>query len=613
MALERLSIPRLWSREMRPAAWIGDMMIKVWPVIFAIALQPMDVAAQSTTQNALETLVRSYLWPRSEAEFRVAQAALADDSSLVGVSRMVMHDLEEILRRGSGEYETAPPPVAGQGRGRGRGRGRIPLQEFSVAEPDGAEIPVLVRLPSGYTPDVRWPLMFAMHGGPPGSAEGARRSTERMIEVWADAADRAGWIVAAPVMVSTVARDGRTRERLPYEIFHPEEASAVIAAVRKRYNVHPDRIVSTGISLGSNFSLGYAGAGENWVSAIVPVSTEGESREHLLRNLSTVPTYVLEGSLDQNIRGVSGPRALENILTAFGYDLTYREFGDRAHEGFQEHYDDVLRWLATRPRQTYPREVLRVPHRGIMPVNRRIHWVEAATRQAAVRATVTSSNRIDVTARWTGEVKLFLHDRLLDLDHPIEIWANGVRVFSGSVRRSIVVALEQAKRLGDEGRVYAAVLSVKMPTSASAIAVGERFWASLAPRHSQGTLSFWEMYAVRALEERFPSIGFEGDEAALPDRVPAAPEQVGLRVTAVDAASAVAEAGLRAGDLLIDVGGEPFFRGAGGVAQLYHWIVRELRGQPASYPLTVWRDGNRITLEAVFQLGSYIRDSGDRD
>ena len=121
------------------------------------------------------------------------------------------------------------------------------------------------------------------------------------------------------------------------------------------------------------------------------------------------------------------------------------------------------------------------------------------------------------------------------------------------------------------------------------------------------------MYAVRALEERFPSIGFEGNEAALPDRVPAAPEQVGLRVTAVDAASAVAEAGLRAGDLLIDVGGEPFFRGAGGVAQLYHWIVRELRGQPASYPLTVWRDGNRITLEAVFQLGSYVRDSGDRD
>ena len=50
------------------------------------------------------------------------------------------------------------------------------------------------------------------------------------------------------------------------------------------------------------------------------------------------------------IREISGPRALRDIVSSFGYDLTYREFGDRAHEGFQEHYDDVLRWLETRAR-----------------------------------------------------------------------------------------------------------------------------------------------------------------------------------------------------------------------------------------------------------------------
>ena len=50
--------------------------------------------------------------------------------------------------------------------------------------------------------------------------------------------------------------------------------------------------------------------GSATLSAIVPVSTEGDSREHLLRNLKTVPVYLLEGSQDRNIRTITGPRAL---------------------------------------------------------------------------------------------------------------------------------------------------------------------------------------------------------------------------------------------------------------------------------------------------------------
>ncbi|MFH1766455.1 MAG: hypothetical protein ABIF09_19935 [Gemmatimonadota bacterium] len=64
--------------------------------------------------------------------------------------------------------------------------------------------------------------------------------------------------MVSPAMVDVVSRDGRTQDRLPYEIFHPEEARAVLDAVRKRYSVNPDRIVSTGTSLGSNFSIAYA-------------------------------------------------------------------------------------------------------------------------------------------------------------------------------------------------------------------------------------------------------------------------------------------------------------------------------------------------------------------
>lgn len=571
-------------------------LIKISLSLSALLATPLTIHAQIS-----EGLVRSYLWPATEAEFEQAAATLASDSTLVGVSRMQMHDLAELMR--AGRPPTPTTLLAPE---------RDSVDAFTVSAPGGREIPVWVRVPSRYTPDAQWPLMFAMHGGPPGNEEGARRSAQRMVRVWVEAAEKAGWIVASPAMVSTVSRGGRTQERLPYEIFHPEEARAVIDAVRERYSVAPDRIVSTGISLGSNFSIGFAAAHPDWFSAIVPVSTEGESREHLLRNLQWVPTYVLEGSQDQNIRGVGGPRALSNIMTAFGYDLTYREFSDRAHEGFQDHYDDVLRWLDSRPRRVTPREVLRVPHSGLMPVARRVHWIEADTRQALVHARVSSPTRIDITARWARELTLYLNDELINLDEPLTVAVNGRRVFSGTVPRSVRTALEEARLLKDERRVYAARLTVEVPVSAEVSPMAAGLWEALAPQHPEGQLSFWEMYAVRALEERFPDMGFAGDEAPLPEGAPAlVSEQVALLVTDVAEGSVVHAAGLEAGDLLLSVGGEPFFRGRGGVAGLHHWLLRELRDTPAPFEMIVWRDGRLWTLEVSYRLGPYAQtDSG---
>jgi len=549
---------------------------------------PGSAGAQLT-----EELTRAYLWPSSDREFRVDSARIANDESLVGVSRQQMHDLEEWMRRG-------PLPHGGSPEARGD-----MLDEFVVNAPGGREIPVFVRIPTRYDPLHQWPLMLAMHGGPPGNAEGATRSARRMIDVWAEAAEVAGWIVVSPAMVDVVSREGRTQDRLPYEILHPEEARAVVDAVRTRYSINPDRIVSTGISLGSNFSIAYGAGHPDWLSAIVPVSTEGDSREFLLRNLGPVSAYVLEGSQDQNIRGVSGPRSLEEIMTSFNYDLVYREFSDRAHEGFQEHYPDVLRWLESRPRQVYPREVLRVPHEGIVPVSRRVYWVEADTRQAFVHARVVDRAEIEVDVRWANRITLFLSDGFVDLDEPLVVRVNGEVLHEGPVERSMLVALEEARGLGDERRVYAARLTVPVPdTQASALSATQA-WDALTPTHPQGQLSFWEMYAVGALEERIPTAGFEGQEEALPEGLESGLEQVGVRVTAVNPDGPADQAGLEEGDVLISFGGEPFFQGRGGVNGLHHWLIRELRETETDYELGVWREGQLETLHATYVLGPY--------
>ena len=474
--------------------------------------------------------------------------------------------------------------------------GTYRAEAIEVELPDGRSIPVFIQLPPGFDASRRWPLLLAMHGGPTRDAASALRGALRMLAVWLEPAADAGWLVVSPAMTHVVARGPRTAEKLPYEILRADQIEAVLREVTRLYPVDPNRIVSTGISLGSNFSIAFAAARPDRLAAIVPVSTEGESREHLLRNLMHVPTFVLEGSLDPNIRAVQGPRALGAILEAFAYDHVYRELPDRAHEGFQEHYPEVLRWLAERPRTNYPLELVRVPHRGIMPLARRVHWIESDTRRALVRACIVSRHRIDVEVRWARSLRVYVHDRLVDLDAPVEIWVNGERVHRAMIARSIELARNDVRTTGDPGRIYAGVVDVDVPTSAESLKVAQRLSASLRARHPEGVLSFWETYAMRSLEDRLPALGLEGQETGASRR-----EQTSIRIEGVAKDSGFYRAGLRPGDVLVEVDGEPFFEGSG-LDGLRSWLVRELEETPREVFLRIRRGGKEQTLLATLSL-----------
>ena len=76
-----------------------------------------------TGAQLTEELTRAYLWPSSQAEFQTASARIAEDESLVGVTRQEMHDLEEWMRRGPTPRGGAPDV-----------RGDV-LDEFVVSAP----------------------------------------------------------------------------------------------------------------------------------------------------------------------------------------------------------------------------------------------------------------------------------------------------------------------------------------------------------------------------------------------------------------------------------------------------------------------------------------------
>ena len=73
----------------------------------ALLLTALTLAlAGHASPQLSEDLVRSYLWPASDAEFVRAAATLETDRSLVGITRQQMRRVEEWMRRGP----TVDPP-----------------------------------------------------------------------------------------------------------------------------------------------------------------------------------------------------------------------------------------------------------------------------------------------------------------------------------------------------------------------------------------------------------------------------------------------------------------------------------------------------------------------
>ena len=560
------------------------------PQIFGGALLLTALIAKAD-DAFLSSLISDYLWSDKPSLRQEAEAALAGAPSLHAVSRAEFETFEALLRELPKDFPRFEPEQE-------KHDGEFPAHVMTVGLRDGRELPVLVQLPPQYGTESIWPALLAMHGGPSRSPESTKYAALGMRDAWNKAAADAGWIVIAPAMTHVVARGRRTEERLPYEILHPDQMESIISAVMRRYPIDPNRIAATGVSLGANFSIGYAAARPDRFCAIVPVSSEGESRRPLLHNLRHVPAYVIAGARDRNIRTIEAPRAMARILRDFQYDIVYRELPARAHEGFEALYPEVLTWLSGCYREPYPRVVSRVPHEGIMPIARRVHWLEPDTRQGVIHGEIHPGNRIELAVRWSREVRIYLHDRLVDLDQPVVIHVNGVRMFEGKLTRSIPFALEQVRLLNDPARVFSALVSIEVPPNRDRTIALPQALAS----PPEGPLSFWEYYAAQTLRDRLPSLGFEATRVDDPEVE--ADEYTAFKVTSVQSDSPFEAAGLKPGDILLEVGAEPFVVGRD-LRFLRDWLSRELDDVPRAYELLVLRDGQSLTLTVTLSLDPF--------
>ena len=187
-------------------------------------------------------------------------------------------------------------------------------------------------VPERYDASRSWPLVVALHGG---SGNG-----RDFLWTWLREARSRGCILLSP-----------TSRGSTWALDHPERETPalreMVAFVRERWNVDPERVLLTGLSDGATFSLLAGLERDAPYTALAPVSgvlhPEAE-RRGLLAAAAGRRIYLVHGALDWMFP-VALARMADETLRAAGADVTYREIEDLSHAYPREENAAILRWL----------------------------------------------------------------------------------------------------------------------------------------------------------------------------------------------------------------------------------------------------------------------------
>jgi phospholipase/carboxylesterase len=187
-------------------------------------------------------------------------------------------------------------------------------------------------VPEYYAPDRTWPLVVALHGGS-GNGRGFLWS-------WLRDARSFGAILVAPTAT------GQTWALMGEDTDTPNLAR-ILDLVRSRYNVDPAKLLLTGMSDGGTFCYVSGLESASPFTHLAPVASTFHPLMAELADaerLRGLPVYLVHGRLDWMFP-VQVARQTNELLSAAGADVTYREIDDLSHCYPREINGPILSWL----------------------------------------------------------------------------------------------------------------------------------------------------------------------------------------------------------------------------------------------------------------------------
>lgn len=191
---------------------------------------------------------------------------------------------------------------------------------------------VSLYIPETYDPATPCPVVFALHGG---SGNG-----RAFLWSWLRDARARGAILAAPTAIGDT-----------WAITGPDpdtpNLARMLAGIRGRWNVDPERLLLGGMSDGGTFSYVSGLEPASPFTHLAPVSAAFHPMLAQMadpKRLRGLPIHVAHGELDWMFP-VTMARAAVQALTAAGGRVTYREIEDLSHTYPPELNAELLAWL----------------------------------------------------------------------------------------------------------------------------------------------------------------------------------------------------------------------------------------------------------------------------
>ena len=187
-------------------------------------------------------------------------------------------------------------------------------------------------VPEYYSPDRAWPLVMALHGGS-GNGRGFLWS-------WLRDARSFGAILVAPTAT------GSTWALMGEDVDTPNLAR-ILDSVRSRWNIDSKRLLLTGMSDGGTFSYVSGLEGTSPFTHLAPVSATFHPLMAEMADaerLRGLPVHIVHGRLDWMFP-VQVARQTQQLLSAAGADVIYREIDDLSHCYPREINPAILNWL----------------------------------------------------------------------------------------------------------------------------------------------------------------------------------------------------------------------------------------------------------------------------
>ena len=354
-------------------------------------------------------------------------------------------------------------------------RGQVIRKRLVADHPLKVPFEYALYVPAEYAPEKRWRLLISLHGQSGNGPDFTRN--------WLDDLRRDGETF---LLCPSAGRGGWGRSLLGHA-YVLDSLRDVLAS----YAIDPDRVFLDGASMGGNGSFEFvcqypdlfAGAaprsGGPMFRLVKPGAKEVEPEG--LENLAATPIYWTFGAKDPKLPYDWVKTALARI-EPLKLDVVVKEYPQGGHEWFPQENAAVLAWMKSKTRSAYP------PRVGIATTDRRFgrrFWLEISEYKAkenvqrrfgdlegkpieerlvfqeeAKASAELAGNEIRVASTGAKEIRIYLHERMVDFSKPVVVIVNGRRS-TFTPKPSLETLLESERRA--PGLLYTASVKAAAP------------------------------------------------------------------------------------------------------------------------------------------------------